>query len=570
MKNLICLFALLFSQYSTAAEDIPEDIVTIEENGVKVQKNASQTELILQLKIKDGFFAYKEKFEVNINGFKALDIKLDPIVTFFDQTFQKTKEGVRTKATLSFHPQLQGKVVPETLAIDVVYQACTPEYCLFPTTTTLNYVLKAEERQILSQTASVSGLFSKGLLLSFFFVFIAGFLTSLTPCIYPMLPITLAVLGAKKSQSKLDGFFKSSIYVFGMAVTYAALGVLAATSGFMFGSLLSNSYFLIFLSLILFIAALSMFDVFEIQTPQFLSNRIGVQGRSKSVVALFGAGLFSGLIVGPCVGPVLVSILGYVSQTGSVVLGFGLLFTFALGLGSLIIVAGTFSSVFEKIPRAGSWMIWIKKIIGLAFLALILYFLSPLLKTRDLVLVALAVGFIFSILLLIKDWKSSGMRLMERAVWRSVMGMFLLLYFAVASMSHERFERLVGYNGADFANTHWALYSEESLRLAAAHKDFVVLDFYAEWCAACRELKHKTFSDPRVSAYSGKIKWFYFDSTQSTDELTALKKKYGILGLPTILFFDNEGKWREDLTLTGFEDADSFLKRLEQLTGGQK
>jgi thiol:disulfide interchange protein DsbD len=570
MKYIIYVIALMVSQSSTAAEEIPEDIVTIQENSVKVQKNESQTEMILQLKIKDGFFAYKEKFEVNIKGFKSLDIKLDPIVTFFDQTFQKTKEGVRTQATLSFHPQLQGKTVPETLAIDVVYQACTPEYCLFPTTTSLKYVLKQDERKLLSQTASVSGLFSKGLFLSFFFVFIAGFLTSLTPCIYPMLPITLAVLGAKKSQSKMDGLFKSSIYVFGMAFTYAVLGVLAATSGFMFGSLLSNSYFLVFLSLILFVAALSMFDVFEIQTPQFLNNRIGNQGRSKSVAALFGAGLFSGLIVGPCVGPVLVSILGYVSQTGSVLLGFGLLFTFALGLGSLIILAGTFSSVFEKIPRAGAWMIWVKKMIGIAFLGLILYFLSPLLKTRDLFLIACAVGFLFSLILLIKDWKVSSLRLVERAVWRSVMVLFLLLYFAVASMTHERFERLVGYDGADFANTHWALYSEESLRLAAAHQDFVVLDFYAEWCAACRELKHKTFSDPRVSAYSSKIKWFYFDSTQATDELTALKKKYGILGLPTILFFDSQGKWREDLTLTGFEDADSFLKRLDQLTGGQK
>jgi thioredoxin:protein disulfide reductase len=355
-----------------------------------------------------------------------------------------------------------------------------------------------------------------------------------------------------------------------MAFTYAGLGVLAATSGFMFGSLLSNSYFLLFLSAILFIAALSMFDIFEIQTPQFLSNRMKTQGRTSSVVALFGAGLFSGLIVGPCVGPVLVSILGYVSQTGSVLLGFGLLFTFAIGLGSLIIVAGTFSSVFENIPRAGSWMVWVKKLIGLAFLALIVYFLAPLLKTRDLTLSALAIGFIFSMILLSKEWKHKTMLPVERALWRAGFALLLTLSLSVASMSHERFERLVGYDGSGFANTHWVLYSDESLKLASDHQDFVVLDFYAEWCAACRELKHKTFSDPRVSGYSGKIKWLYFDSTKSTEELAVLKKKYGILGLPTILFFDAQGKWRQDLTLTGFEDADSFIKRLDQLTGGQK
>lgn len=569
MKYLIFLMSLIFIQ-NLMAEDVPEDIVTIEENSVKIQKLEGKTQLLLKLKVKDGFFAYKEKFEVNIKEFKALEIQLDPIVSFFDQTFQKNKEGVRNQANLSSELQFNGKNLPAQIDIDVVYQACTPEYCLFPTTTKIQHVFTSEERQILSQASSMYGLFSNGILLSFLFVFIAGFLTSLTPCIYPMLPITLAVLGAKKSKSKMDGFLKSVIYVIGMASTYAVLGVLAATSGFMFGSLLSNGYFLVFLSAILFVAALSMFDVFEIQTPQFLNNRVSAQNSSSSIVALFGAGLFSGLIVGPCVGPVLVSVLGYVSQTGSVVLGFGLLFTFALGLGSLIIVAGTFSSVFEKIPRAGSWMILVKKIIGVAFLGLIVYFLSPLMKTRDLMLVTLGVGFGFSILLLIKDWKQPSMRLLERAIWRSVLALFLTLYFVVAGMSHERFERLVGYNGADFANTHWAVYTEESLKLASEHKDFVVLDFYAEWCAACRELKHKTFSDPRVSGYSGKIKWLYFDSTQSSEQLNVLKKQYGILGLPTILFFDRDGKWRQDLTLTGFEDADSFLKRLDQLTGGQK
>lgn len=570
MKSLILYFLILLPAFSLASDEVPENIVSIEEGSVEIREGNGAAEITLGLTIKEKFFAYKEKFEVNIAGFTTQSVTLDPIITFYDKTFQKNKEGVRNTAKLTALIQFHGKNLPKDLAIDLVYQACTPEYCLFPTTTSIHHALTSHEHKILSRNGKRPDWFAKGLLFSFLFVFIAGFLTSLTPCIYPMLPITLAVLGARKTKSKREGFLKSAIYVLGMAVTYSILGVLAATSGFMFGSLLSNSYFLIFLCGILFIAALSMFDVFEIQTPQFLQSRIGEKGHSTSHIAIFGSGLFSGLIVGPCVGPVLVGILGYVSQAGNIVLGFSLLFTFAIGLGSLIILVGTFSSLFERIPRAGSWMILVKKIIGLAFLGLIIYFISPLFKTKDLALICFGTFFIFSIIHLFKDFKDKHLSVLERAIWRSSVLLSILLFVFAFFSSHERFERLVGFDGSHFANTHWNLYSEENLAIAAQHQDVVVLDFYAEWCAACRELKHKTFADPRVSNYSNKIKWLYFDSTQSTDELSALKKKYGILGLPTILFFDNTGKWRDDLTLTGFEDADSFIQRLNKLTGEQK
>lgn len=566
MNTLILVF-LLFAISTNATEQIPEDIVTIEENSVQINEGQNSAELNLNLKIKDSFFAYKDKFELNIQGFETLQIILDPVVSFYDKTFQKNKEGVRNAAKLTARIQFQEKLLPKKLAINLVYQACTPEYCLFPTTTGIKHTISSAEHKILTQKGNIPGWFAKGLLFSFLFVFIAGFFTSLTPCIYPMLPITLAVLGARKTKSRSEGFFKSITYVLGMAFTYAVLGVLAATSGFMFGSLMSNSYFLVFLCGILFIAALSMFDVFEIQTPQFLQNRLSAQGNSTSYFAIFGTGLFSGLIVGPCVGPVLVGILGYVSQTGNILLGFGLLFTFAIGLGSLIILVGTFSGLFEKIPRSGTWMTLVKKIIGFAFLGLIVYFLSPLLKTKDLTSVASSLLFLFTLVLLSQDWKLKKLSLFERAIWRATFVIGILIAVFSTYTSHERFERLIGYDGSEFANTHWNVYSEEGLARAIKNEDYVVLDFYAEWCAACRELKHKTFADSRVSSYSEKIKWFYFDSTQPSEELTNLKKKYGILGLPTILFFDKNGMWRKDLTLTGFENVDLFIQRLNNLTG---
>ncbi len=570
MKSLILILFTLTLPFARASDEVPDNIVAIETDSVQWNEGHGSVELRLNLTVKEGFFAYKDKFEVNISHFETLGLSLDPIVSFYDKTFQKNKEGVRNSAKLTAKIQFHGKQLPDTLAINLVYQACTPEYCLFPTTTSIDHLLTANERKILTRNGKVSDWFANGLLFSFLFVFAAGFFTSLTPCVYPMLPITLAVLGARRAKTKTEGFFKSLVYVLGMAFTYSLLGVLAATSGFMFGSLMSNTYFLFLLCALLFVAALSMFDVFEIHTPQFLQNRLGSQGSSTSYFALFGTGLFSGLIVGPCVGPVLVGILGYVSQAGNVILGFGLLFAFAMGLGSLIILVGTFSNLIEKIPRSGSWMTLVKKIIGIAFLVLIIYFISPILKTKDAAGIGFAILFLFSLLLLTKDWRSTTLSLLERAIWRASVVLSVFLFIFALTTSHERFERLVGFDGADFANTHWTIYSEENLSLAAKHQDFVVLDFYAEWCAACRQLKHKTFADPKISGYSTKIKWMYFDSTQSSEELTGLKDKYGILGLPTILFFDKSGRWRKDLTLTGFENSEAFLQRLKKLTGEDK
>lgn len=566
MKYIVFVLWMMGSGFAGAEDDV-ENIVTIEENSVSMVEKDGAVQLSMTVLVKDGFFAYREKFELNLADFNVVGLTLDPIVSFYDKTFQKNKEGVRNQAHLTANLQLKTKSVPDVVDIQLVYQACTVEYCLFPAQASTRYQVSAGDRQLLA-ASSAPEWFKKGLFLSLVFVFLAGFLTSLTPCVYPMLPLTLAVLGASSTRSHLEGFSRSLVYVLGMALTYSVMGVLAATTGFMFGSLLSNIYFLVILALILFVAALSMFDVFEIQTPKFLQARLNVGGKSSSYVALFMTGLFSGLIAGPCVGPVLVGVLGYVSRTGSLVLGFVLLFTFALGLGSLVIVLGTFSGLVKKIPRSGKWMVVLKKLIGVLFLAMVIYFLAPALNIQTLVLVSLGMVAVFSVILLFKNRQEGAASRLEISLYRSALIFSILFIAATSILSRERFERLIGYSSQTFANTHWDVFTPESLAAAQANGDYVVLDFYADWCAACRELKHKTFSNPKVSDYSPKIKWLYFDSTVSTPELAQLKEKYRILGLPTILLFNNKGELQEDLTLTGFEEPELFIQRLDKLFKG--
>jgi thiol:disulfide interchange protein DsbD len=567
MKIILIIFLQVLAAFSALADEVPDDIVTIKDKSISLSTSEGDLELNFEIEVVEGFFAYQDKFEINIKDFSSLDVSIDPVVSFFDKTFQKTKKGVRNQARFKVLTAFSAKQIPKTIDVELVYQACTPEYCLFPTKTTLTHDLTDSEKADLKASLG-PGWLKKGLFLSILFVFLAGFLTSLTPCVYPMLPITIAVLGANKSTSRLDGFVKSLTYVLGMALTYASLGMFAASTGFMFGSLLSNSYFLGFLSILLFLGALSMFDAFEIQTPAFLRNRIGVSQKSTSYVALFVTGLFSGLMVGPCVGPVLVGILGYVSQTGSLVMGFSLLFSFALGLGSLILVLGTFSDLMDKIPRSGNWMNWVKKLLGLIFLGLIAYFLTPVLSFKLLIAIVFLTLLVFSLILLVKNRSKSSIYLkpIELAVHRSVVIFSALAILVSFSLSNERLERLIGYSSETFANTHWDVFSEEKLEAAKANGQYVVLDFYAEWCAACRELKHETFSKPEISNFSPKIKWMYFDSTKNTEKLKELKKKYNILGLPTILFFNSDGALRDDIRLTGFEGPELFLERLKKLT----
>jgi thioredoxin:protein disulfide reductase len=543
------------------AEDPSTDVVTIKDHQIRFLDN---NKIEFNVLVHDGFFSYLEKFELQIQGLSVSNLEFDPIVTFYDKTFNKNKQGLKNsaigKAIIALENGSHNFKEGQELKITLHYQACTPEYCLFPSTYEFSQALSKQEAQSINKL-NTPGWMNQGLFYSLIFIFFTGLLTSLTPCVYPLIPITIAVLGRDKSDTKKQGFLKSSIYVLGMAVTYSALGMLAATSGFMFGSLLSNIYFLVFLSFILFIAALSMFDILEIKSPQFLNNHSGKT--NKSNLGIFASGAFSGLVVGPCVGPVLVGILSYVSMTKDLITGFSYMFTFALGLGSLIIVLGTFSGLMDKIPRSGAWMIWVKKSLGFVFLLMIGYFLRPILDIKDLVTTVSLLFFIFSAIIVYKSEITKPS--FELSVLKAVAIFSLLISLSSVALNKERFERFVGYNSSTYANTKWDVFSEEKLEQAKKNGHPVILDFYAEWCAACKELKHITFADQRVIDFSADIEWLYFDSTKSTPKLDEYKKKYSIMGLPTILFFDKFGNLRSDLTLTGFEKPDDFLKRLNKL-----
>lgn len=206
-----------------------------------------------------------------------------------------------------------------------------------------------------------------------FLCFLAGVASSLTPCIYPLIPITIGILGSRQSESKLKGFSLTLAYVFGIAATYAGLGLLAALTGSLFGSISSNPWVMIGVGIVIMILALNMLDAIPFNLT-FINNLLGSKNRKPGILANFLYGMTFGLIASPCTAPPLAAILTWVGSTHNLVLGPLFLFAFALGMGSLLIVLGTFSTFLTRLPRSGDWMVRIKKTMGFLMVIMAGYF----------------------------------------------------------------------------------------------------------------------------------------------------------------------------------------------------
>lgn len=222
----------------------------------------------------------------------------------------------------------------------------------------------------------------QGLWAALLLVFFAGMMSSLTPCVYPLIPITLGLFGARKAASRWQGFRLSLVYVLGIVVTYSVLGVAAASAGVVFGAAMQSPWVVGAIAVLFAALGLSSLGAFQINLPSTLRNRLGAV-KGGGYAGAFGMGLVAGVIAAPCVGPIVAGILLLVAQQADVWLGFGLLATFAFGMGQLFLVLGTFSSAIAALPKSGGWMDGVKTVFGVVFLGMALYyarFAMPLLE----------------------------------------------------------------------------------------------------------------------------------------------------------------------------------------------
>ena len=552
--------------------------------------------VLFELDLANGFHAYADKFKIAVESKEDLkidDLKLSPIVKFYDNTSKKNRDGVekKPKATAILEVPIGTKPGSYDAQLKLSYQACSQDYCLFPKTLTIpvHYVVTGaagasaptnENGATMAAGApatsgskiesSFNRAMGQSLFLAILVVFGMGVITSLTPCIYPMIPITLAVLGARtKGQSQLKSFSLSIAYVLGIAFTYSILGVVAAKTGALFGSALGNIYVVTAIALLFVVMALSMYGLFELQVPAFIRNRVGTAQTGPGYVGAFVTGLIAGIVASPCVGPVLVGVLTYIAETQNTVVGFVLLFSFACGLGLLFIVLGTFSSLLNRMPKAGAWMDATKFIFGTIMIAAALYYVKPVYPSW---LFHLLIG--IAVLMITSSYgafepnatlMTPGSRLRKGLMMAAF---FVGVLFAAAGALEVAGIPIPFSNissaakPADVVKLKWQPYSDAALASALAAKKPVLIDFFADWCGACVEMEHDTFPDSRIQAESAKFALFQIDATNDSPLLDTLKKKYAVLGLPTMIFYDTRGALRADQTVTGFEDADTFLKHM--------
>lgn len=478
-------------------------------------------------------------------------------------------------------------VEPINLDLEIRYQACNDDQCLLPETLNVSVPIEvvgneetvlpanqdifagisfdAKQNGEINNEGKIGGALSEGnLFLAFILVFVFGVFTSLTPCVYPLIPITVSIFGANESASVFKSFLLSLVYVFGIIITYSILGVVAASTSAVFGQVMANPLVIGFISLILVALGLSMFGVFEIQLPASVQNKLNTVG-GTGFLGAFAMGTVAGIIAAPCTGPALAAVLTYISTTGSVVLGFWLMFAYALGMGLLFICLGTFSGLISSLPRSGGWMYILENIFGIAIITVALYFLKDVFVPLRSFLVNSVPFFAFAGgLVVIGLWLSklkerfssisSGLRVRKAfGLLLAIIGTFMI----------------VGGLQQPVAGPHltWGYDNEPAALQAATQEDkLVMLDFYATWCAACNELDHKTFSNQDVIDRLENYVTVKLDFSIKSDEV--LTEKYKIVGLPVVIFMNGKGKIFE--RIEGFVEPEEMLKIIDKVEAAAK
>lgn len=404
-----------------------------------------------------------------------------------------------------------------------------------------------------------------------------GLLTSLTPCVYPMIAITVSIFGAREAKSRREAMLLSTCFVLGIVVLFTSMLVGAALTGSIFGKALSNKWVLLAIATVFVALAASMFGAFEMVLPDSLMQRLSSVG-GIGYGGAFLLGLVSGVIAAPCTGPVLTGILLWIGRTQNVALGAVVGTTFSIGLGIPFWLVGTFA---VALPKGGKWMLWVKSFFGIALMVLALNTLKPgfpevaFLARAGTTFMAIMAGVVLVGLVLGAvhlSWDDGGWGVKIRkglGIALTVVGGFL--FWASVDMPKEALAVTAANDASATPGDKaaaakklltWEHSEEKAVAMAKAESRPLMVDFTADWCGACKKMTKETFSDPRVMEKAAHFVAVKVDATDDEDkQIEAVKGKYKVVGLPTLVLYDSKGVERK--RFNDFVGPDAFLAAIE-------
>ena len=586
MKRILLFLFFIFTALSTQAglfDKKPAFLPVDDAFQFSAAKSENQENVIVNWSIAEGYYLYQEKISVKLNqeetsSFDVPTFSISP-EDYNDPYFGLMKIFKKPVQAIfkASHPPLKAEDV-----VEIAYQGCTSGFCYppevkeikvadLPIAQIANTEKTSEKSTVLSaqpkaeQDRLAESLFNSKY--AVFGFFLLGLGLAFTPCVLPMLPLLSAiVIGQNQRPNMWRAFALSFVYVQGMALTYTLLGLIVAAIGLPFQVALQHPYVMIGLSIIFVLLALSMFGVFTLQLPSSLQTKLSLLSQQQKAGAFGGVflmGMIAGLVASPCTSAPLSGALLYVAQSGDLFTGAITLYLLALGMGVPLILITLFGN--KILPKSGMWMETVKKLFGFVMLALPVFLISRILHDEWTPRLWAMLGTVFFIWFAFQMPKNG-------TGW-----VFRILFLVAAMISVKPLQTWVwGETSTPSAVENKAVShvefkqvkSEAELQQALAenNKSLVMLDLYADWCVACKEFEKETFSDPSVQKAFGDMLLLQVDMTKNSEENRALMTKYKVLGLPTILFFNRDGKEIEGSRINGFMPPVEFLQWIQKIS----
>lgn len=456
-----------------------------------------------------------------------------------------------------------------TLEGELTIQACSDEVCLPPNTVELEFPFTVGDEDVSANTElfkelednrgsvsqgsanEIASMFSEqGSFWAFLSIFLIGLALNLTPCVYPMISVTVSLFGGtakKDAVSTGKTFSRALVYVLGIVSMYSVLGVMAAYTGDLFGSWMQSPWVLAGIGTLILLLSLSMFGLYELQPPAWMMQKLGKTQQTTGFVGHFLSGLLVGVFAAPCIGPPIIALLAFVGAQGSPLFGFFAFFVMALGLGIPYLFLGTFSGYLNKLPQSGTWMIWVKKLFGIVLVGVALFYLALAFMPAYTMWAVLSTLFIGGIYL--GFFERSGN---EKQTFR-----WVKYATGIAALIGS----LLLFQNLQKEGIKWQEYDAD---LIEQTDQPVILDFYADWCIPCIELERQTYIDDQVIESTDDFLRMKVDLTRYDSERSEeLREQYDIAGVPTVMFLDEDGNEIREARVIGFLGPEAFLKKVE-------